>query len=43
MGRLYHQFLLKAHYNGWDRSNATVVMRVYEEWAVIFRQGKDGE
>ncbi len=35
MGGLYHQFLLKAHYNGWDRRDATVVMKVYEELAGI--------
>ena len=33
VGALYHQFLLKAQYNGWERSDATVVMRLYEEWA----------
>jgi 2-hydroxymethylglutarate dehydrogenase len=35
VGALYHQFLLKAHYNGWDLEDATVVMRLYEEWAGI--------
>jgi 3-hydroxyisobutyrate dehydrogenase-like beta-hydroxyacid dehydrogenase len=43
MGGLYHQFLLKAHYNGWDRRDATVVMKVYEELAGISRKGKNGE
>lgn len=43
MGGLYHQFLLKAHYNGWDRRDATIVMKVYEEWAGISRKGKNGE
>jgi len=33
VGALYHQFLLKAQYNGWERNDATVVMRLYEEWA----------
>ena len=33
VGALYQQFLLKAHYNGWDREDATVVMRIYEEMA----------
>ena len=33
IGALYHQFLLKAQYNGWERNDATVVMRLYEEWA----------
>ncbi len=27
---LYQQLLLKAHYNGWDREDATVVMKIYE-------------
>ena len=38
VGALYHQFLLKAHYNGWDREDATVVMRLYEEWAGLNRK-----
>lgn len=29
MTGLYHQLLLKAHYNGWDQSDATVVMKIY--------------
>jgi 3-hydroxyisobutyrate dehydrogenase-like beta-hydroxyacid dehydrogenase len=33
MGALYRQFLLKARYNGWDREDATVVMRIYEQLA----------
>ncbi|MFB0506685.1 MAG: NAD(P)-dependent oxidoreductase [Thermodesulfobacteriota bacterium] len=33
MGGLYYQLLLKAQYNGWDRSDATAVMRIYEELA----------
>jgi len=33
VGALYQQFLLKAQYNGWERDDATVVMRLYEEWA----------
>jgi 3-hydroxyisobutyrate dehydrogenase-like beta-hydroxyacid dehydrogenase len=33
MGALYQQFLLKAHYNGWDQEDATVVMRIYEQLA----------
>ncbi len=33
IGALYQQLLLKAHYNGWDREDATVVMRVYQEFA----------
>jgi len=33
LGALYQQLLLKAHYNGWDREDATVVMRIYQELA----------
>jgi 3-hydroxyisobutyrate dehydrogenase-like beta-hydroxyacid dehydrogenase len=33
MGGLYHQLMLQAQYNGWDRSDATAVMRIYEELA----------
>ncbi|MHB8566083.1 MAG: NAD(P)-dependent oxidoreductase [Nitrososphaerales archaeon] len=33
MGALYHQFILRAHYQGWDDKDATVVMKVYEEMA----------
>ena len=33
MGALYQQLLLKAHYNGWDREDATAVMKVYQELA----------
>jgi 2-hydroxy-3-oxopropionate reductase len=33
VGALYQQFLLKALYNGWDREDATVVMKVYQELA----------
>ncbi len=33
LGALYQQFLLKAHYNGWDREDATVVLRIYQELA----------
>ena len=33
VGALYQQFLLKAHYNGWDREDATVVMRIYQQLA----------
>ncbi len=33
IGALYQQFLLKAHYNGWDREDATVVMRIYQQLA----------
>jgi 3-hydroxyisobutyrate dehydrogenase-like beta-hydroxyacid dehydrogenase len=30
MAGLYQQFLLSAHYAGWDREDATAVMKVYE-------------
>jgi 3-hydroxyisobutyrate dehydrogenase-like beta-hydroxyacid dehydrogenase len=33
LGGLYQQLLLKAHYNGWDRKDATVVMRIYQQLA----------
>jgi 3-hydroxyisobutyrate dehydrogenase-like beta-hydroxyacid dehydrogenase len=38
VGALYQQLLLKAHYNGWDREDATVVMKIYQELA-----GKSGK
>ncbi len=40
VGALYQQFLLKAHYNGWDREDATAVMKIYEEMAGFVRKGK---
>jgi len=41
VGALYNQLLLKAYYNGWGRSDATVVMRIYAEMAGIAgRYGK---
>lgn len=33
MGGLYKQFMLGAHHRGWDNKDATVVMKLYEEWA----------
>jgi 3-hydroxyisobutyrate dehydrogenase-like beta-hydroxyacid dehydrogenase len=33
MGALYQQFMLKAHYNGWDQEDATVVMKIYQQLA----------
>ena len=33
VGALYQQLLLKAHYNGWDREDATAVMKIYQELA----------
>ncbi len=38
VGALYHQFLLKTLYNGWGKEDATIVMRLYEEWAGIDRK-----
>jgi 3-hydroxyisobutyrate dehydrogenase-like beta-hydroxyacid dehydrogenase len=32
---LYHQFFLKAYYNGWGENDATVVMKIYEDLAGI--------
>ncbi|MDI7258571.1 MAG: NAD(P)-dependent oxidoreductase [Thermodesulfobacteriota bacterium] len=40
VGALYHQFLLKAKYNGWEQNDATVVMKIYEELAGFVRKGK---
>ena len=33
VGALYQQLLLKAHYNGWDREDATSVMKIYQQLA----------
>jgi len=33
VGALYQQLLLEAHYNGWDREDATVVMKIYHQLA----------
>jgi 3-hydroxyisobutyrate dehydrogenase-like beta-hydroxyacid dehydrogenase len=33
VGALYQQLLLKAHYNGWDRQDATAVMKIYQQLA----------
>jgi len=41
MGGLYYQLLLQAHYNGWDQSDATVVMKIYEELMGSTRQAKN--
>jgi 3-hydroxyisobutyrate dehydrogenase-like beta-hydroxyacid dehydrogenase len=40
VGALYQQFLLKAHYNGWDREDATAVMKIYEGLAGFVRKEK---
>jgi 3-hydroxyisobutyrate dehydrogenase-like beta-hydroxyacid dehydrogenase len=37
---LYQQVLLTAHYRGWDRQDATVVMRVYEQLADLERKAR---
>jgi 3-hydroxyisobutyrate dehydrogenase len=36
VGALYQQLLLKAHYNGWDREDATVVMKIYQQLATSY-------
>ena len=33
VGALYQQLLLKAHDHGWDREDATVVMKIYQQFA----------
>jgi 2-hydroxy-3-oxopropionate reductase len=33
VGALYQQLLLKAQYNGWDREDATSVMKIYQQLA----------
>jgi 3-hydroxyisobutyrate dehydrogenase-like beta-hydroxyacid dehydrogenase len=40
VGALYQQLLLKAHYNGWDREDATAVMKIYEGLAGFVRKRK---
>jgi len=40
VGALYQQLMLKAHYNGWDREDATVVMKIFEEMAGLVIRGK---
>ena len=35
VGSLYQQLLLQAQYQGWDRKDATVVMKIYEQLAGI--------
>jgi hypothetical protein len=40
VGALYQQLLLKAHYHGWDREDATAVMKIYEGLAGFVRKGK---
>jgi len=39
VGSLYLQFLLQAQYNGWERDDATVVMRIYKQLAGM--EGRD--
>lgn len=44
VGGLYEQLLLQARYRGWDRLDATVVMKIYEELAGLSQQADaDGE
>ncbi len=38
MAGLYQQLLLNAHFSGWDKSDATVVMKTYEQLAGIKRE-----
>jgi 3-hydroxyisobutyrate dehydrogenase-like beta-hydroxyacid dehydrogenase len=38
MMALYHQLLLQAYYSGWEKEDATVVMRIYEQLAGIERK-----
>jgi len=40
VGALYQQLLLQAHYNGWDREDATVVMRIYQQLAATTGRAK---
>ena len=40
VGGLYQQLLLKAQYNGWNRNDATIVMKIYEQLAGINRKIK---
>ena len=40
LGGLYQQFLLEARYRGWDREDATAVMRIYEQLAGISRENE---
>ncbi len=40
VGALYLQLLLQARYNGWDREDATAVMKVYEQLAGMGKKTK---
>jgi 2-hydroxymethylglutarate dehydrogenase len=40
VGALYQQLLLKAHYNGWDQEDATVVMKIYEDMSGFVKKQK---
>ena len=40
VGALYQQFLLNAHYKGWDQEDATIVMKIYEALADFTRKGQ---
>lgn len=39
---IYHQYLLNAQYRGWDKEDATVVMRLYEEMSGLKREPEFG-
>jgi 2-hydroxymethylglutarate dehydrogenase len=40
VGSLYLQFLLQAQFSGWERDDATVVMRIYKQLAGLECRGK---
>lgn len=40
MAGLYQQLLLNAHYVGWDKRDATVVMKIYEQMAGLKEKAK---
>jgi 3-hydroxyisobutyrate dehydrogenase-like beta-hydroxyacid dehydrogenase len=40
VGGLYQQLLLQAQYRGWDREDATSVLKIYEQWAGISGAGR---
>ena len=41
VGSLYLQFLLQAQFSGWERDDATVVMKIYEQLAGVKRRGEE--
>jgi 2-hydroxy-3-oxopropionate reductase len=40
VGALYQQLLLKAQYNGWDRQDATSVMKIYTDHGMDEKKGR---